>query len=180
MATYYYFAATLPALTLQGALPMTWDVFLSLCDEHLTPVDRKAVSQLERPPDAAASPTHPFIRDWRDKELQIRNAVTMVRAGRTGRDAAPFLRDAAGCDIAIARGVSDAYAQGTPLERERALDGIRWALVEELEGFDAFDSRAVMAYGLKLRLVERWAGIEEKAGRKEADTLIQQDMDKES
>lgn len=175
MATYYYFAATLPALSMEGPLPMTWEAFVAMAETHLIPSDLEAVRRLAEPPDEPAE--HPFVNAWRDKELQLRNEVVHVRANRARRDALPFLRDTQGCDVAIVKGVSDAFAQDDPLQREHRLDALRWALLDELAGYEPFGSDAVLAYALKLRLVARWAGIEKEAGRRKADSIVNQNVD---
>jgi hypothetical protein len=52
----------------------------------------------------------------------------------------------------------------TPLERERALDRVRWNLLDELAGFDPFDSATALAYALKLRITERWHAVSDERG----------------
>jgi hypothetical protein len=51
-----------------------------------------------------------------------------------------------------------------PLDRELALDRLRWTLLDELAVAAPFGLQAVLAYGLKLRLAEKWAAMDETEG----------------
>jgi hypothetical protein len=167
---YYYLAASLPTPTLGEPPPMPSARFVALCAEHLSAADRAALERLMA--DAMGDESSAFGREWRDRERQLRNAVARVRAGRTKRDAAPYLRPTAGYDLGIEKAVADAFAKETPREREWALDEFRWRQLEELAGFDPFAGRAILAYGLKLKLVERWAAMAEPRGEETAARIV--------
>jgi hypothetical protein len=111
-------------------------------------------------------------REWRERETQLRNAVARARANRAKRDAAPFLRPTAQHDTGIEKAVADAFAKDTPREREWALDQFRWRMLEELAGFNPFAGRAMLAYGLRLKLVERWAAMAEPRGEEAAARIV--------
>jgi hypothetical protein len=51
-----------------------------------------------------------------------------------------------------------------PRDRELTLDRLRWALLDELAVAAPFGLQAVLAYGLKLRLAEKWAAMDETEG----------------
>ena len=59
-----------------------------------------------------------------------------------------------------------------PLERELALDRLRWTLLDELAVSQAFGFQAVLAYGLKLRLAEKWAAMDEAEGLRVAAGIV--------
>lgn len=58
------------------------------------------------------------------------------------------------------------------VERERALDGIRWAKADELRGFDTFGLPTVMSYLVKLGMVERWSRLDAASGREAYNKLV--------
>jgi len=167
----YYFGALLPALTMQGPAPMSFADFVMLCNTHLPPADQQAVSQLSSPT-PVEYPANDLIADWSNSETQLRNAVTRIRATRTEKDATQFLKTHQSFSTSIEKGATDAFTKSTPLQREMALDAIRWEFLDEHAGLDQFATRAILAYGLKLQIVERWAGLDDAAGRDAAESAM--------
>jgi hypothetical protein len=170
---YYYFAATLPTLTLDTPPPWSAEDFRELCREHLCADDLAALDEvLGLAPETGR---HTFVREWRNAETRLRNALAKARAGRLHRDAAPYLREQEGIDAQLERTVSEAFAKGDPLDRERSLDRFRWHRIENLAGYDPFSARAVLAFGLKLLLAGRWAALRDESGWEKVEELIQRE-----
>lgn len=167
---YYYFVSSLPMLAFGEPPPLSRALFREACAEHLRSGDLAALDALEAGPDEPSR--HPFLNAWRDGETQLRNAAARQRAARSQRDAAPFLREQRGFDLSIESAVGEAFSRGTPLERERALDRVRWLQADALAGPDPFSSRAVLAYALRLRIAERWAVVDRDKGRETVDGLV--------
>ena len=65
-------------------------------------------------------------------------------------------------------------AKANPLAREMGMDAARWKFVDDLALADAFGLSAVLAFAVKLRLVARWATLEEEAGRERLEELVSQ------
>jgi len=63
-----------------------------------------------------------------------------------------------------------------PLERERALDRIRWRMLDELALMPAFGVQAVYAYALKLRLLEKWQKLSDEHGTETVAQIIEQNV----
>ncbi|HCF94390.1 MAG TPA: hypothetical protein DEW46_04960 [Verrucomicrobia bacterium] len=168
--SYYYLAASLPMLSLDGEPPISLEDFLNRCDEHLSKKDSTALDALFSKHDTASR--HTFVRAWRDRETQLRNAIVRVRAQRQSLDPASFLHHQDGFDSSVEKAVADAFSRANPLERERALDRVRWATAEELSGFDPFTGSAILAYALKLNIALRWASQDSAAGLQQAQTLV--------
>lgn len=166
---YYYLAASLPSLSLDHAPTLSSEQFTSLCDEHLSRPDREGLRELT---DAGIEPNHRFVSDWREKEAQLRNAVVRVRAQRLNADASEHLREQRESGPDADGAVSEAYARPTPLERERSLDRFRWSQAEALAGFNPFSGRAVLAYAVRLMLAERWAAMDEDAGERKTNEIV--------
>lgn len=171
---YYYFAASLPMLAPEELPPMSFKHFRVLCGEHLAASDLRALDALTAE-DAAGESDRPFAREWLARERTIRNAVAVARAQRLRVDPAPFLREPVEYAADIQRGVAEALAKETPLDRESALDRLRWRLIEEITGYDEFSGRALLAYGLKLRIAEHWASLDSDEGRSQFDALVSRD-----
>lgn len=114
-----------------------------------------------------------FAAAWAARETQLRNAVARFRAARLSVDSQAFQRDHAGFDVGLAQVVTDALAQNTPLEREQALDRGRWRIADELALADPFGLGTVLAFAVKLRIAERWAGLTEAAGQRKVEDFTE-------
>lgn len=166
---YYYLVASLPMLALGTAPAMDSDVFLSECRQHLRPEDVEAVTWALSPDGPAP---HPAAQRWQDYETQLRNAIARQRARRRGRDPAAHLHAHDGFEPTLESAVDDAFGSPTPMDRERALDTLRWEAIDRLRGIDAFGLPSVLAYALQLRIAERWVIIQGEDGGERADALV--------
>lgn len=167
---YEYLVASLPMLFPGDPPPFSVESFRLQCRGLLSERDAE---MLDRVLDGRAGPEDPApVRDWVRVDRQVRNASAEARAGSWQADARPFLRAHPGLDVAIREAVEDAFSKSSPLDRERALDRVRWQALEDLARSDPFGRAAVVAYGLKLRIAERWAAWSAEAGRAERDRLL--------
>jgi hypothetical protein len=170
--SYYFLVANLPALSLESPPPMDVAAFLVRCAEQLSASDFKTLRGVLQ----GKITNHPFVAQWRDHDCQIRNAVARYRAQRLGRDATSQLRPHRGYDLSTMRSAEEALSRAHPLERELALDRLRWALLDELAGTNMFSLEHLIAYGLKLQLVHRWAGLSDERGRQRIDEIVAKQM----
>ena len=65
-----------------------------------------------------------------------------------------------------------------PVELEEALDRTRWKLAEELVGQDPFEFEKVLAYGIQLKITERWNRMDVSAGKKSIEAVITANTEK--
>lgn len=157
--SYYYFVASLPALSLGAPPPLDRARFEADAARLLSPEDVLRLRTL-----ADGEGDDAFAARWRSMETQLRNAAARVRAARLGVDAAPHLRTHAGFSVHLEAAVTDAYAKPNPMDRELTLDRFRWQFLDEASRGDPFGFAAVQAYALKLRIAERWAALTDEAG----------------
>lgn len=162
LMNYYFLAASLPSVSMGTEPHLTVPAFLALCREHLAPGDFEALERVLGNGSEEAGTA--FERKWHNADVELRNAVAIERAVRTGADSSQFLREHSGLSVYIRKAVSDAMARKNPREREMALDRLRWSVVEEMQGFDPFSPSAILAYGLKLKIASRWAAMDSAAG----------------
>jgi hypothetical protein len=170
--SYYFLAASLPMLSMGEPPAISLPEFLSRCEGQLSKSDYQALYAVVHGDDSS----HPFAVEWRDRDRQIRNALVRVRAAAQRRDAAPHLRDHKGFDVHSEATVDEMGTRANPLESELALDRLRWSILDELAGHDMFCLGAILAYGLKIRLVERWAAMDEPAGRDRLEEIVTEQM----
>ena len=169
--SYYYLIASLPMLELESEPTLSLAAFRSLCAEHLTSTELRALDALLDP---TVETANAFVRNWQDRETQIRNAVARLRSARRSQDPTPFLRPTIDLSPGIERRCAEAMSRPNPLERERALDRIRWAEVQDAAGVDTFSLNAVLAYAVMLQLVERWTTMNDEAGQQRLEALATQ------
>lgn len=172
---YYYFGASLPPLALGSPPPLALDAFREQCREQLGRRDRQALDDL-----LDGRPAHGrFARAWQASETQLRNALARVRGSRLQRDAGPYLREHDGFDVYAEKAATEAFAQPTPLERERSLDRFRWQQLDELSRNETFSAAAILAYALKLQLAQRWATMDPETGSARMETIVSQRPDEQ-
>ena len=165
MDSYYYLVASLPTLLLEEEPPITTAEFLESCGRWLNPGevrDMRGILEDAFSANENVSGEAPCVSRWREHETQIRNAVAKLRAPKTRTDAEPFMRPCRGISLFIDKAVAEAMSRPNPLERELALDQLRWKLAEDLALFEPFGLAAVAAYAVKLKLVERWSVLDKE------------------
>ncbi len=169
----FYLIASLPALTFLQKPLITPEAFREVCEAQLGTSDARAAAWLCQVPDMDGdAPTHPFTARWMAREIQLRNAVARARAARRKTDAAGSIRPHTGFDNYIEDAVESAFDLSTPLEREQALDRLRWTLLDELAGVDPFAVTVVLAYAAKLRIAQRWAALDTEAALARVDNAL--------
>jgi hypothetical protein len=95
-----------------------------------------------------------------------------VRAKKRGTDGSSFLKPHEGFSATIEKMAADAFARPNPLEQEMELDRARWSLVDELALNEPFGFPAVLAFAVKVRIAERWAQMDEEAGKEKVEQFI--------
>ena len=168
---YVYLVASLPALELTTTPPISSGELLAsaagvLRQDHWE--DLRAVVE-----DRLQDVRSPELRPYLDADTQLRGAVARIRAARAGETHDSAAHPYGGYDVRCVVVAERAMELGDPLERELALDRLRWTLLDELAVSPAFGFQAVLAYGVKLRLAEKWAAMDEAEGLSIAAGLAQ-------
>lgn len=179
----FYLIASLPALTFLQKPLITPETFQAQGEAQLGAADAVAAAWLCQDrdvDDGSTIPTHPFVVRWVAREIQLRNAVARARAARRKTDAAGSIRPHTGFDGYIDDAVESAFDQPSPLEREQAIDRLRWTLLDELAGVDPFAVSVVLAYAVKLRIAQRWAALDMDAAKARVDKALRKTDDDKS
>lgn len=167
----YALIASLPTLSLDMPPAISGEKFLQACESGLSIADDGVVRTLFNGVSPAEFHGGGFISRWSDVDTQIRNAVVARRAAKLGTDGSTWLRPAHGCAVWLRDGVEDAFQEQDPLDREKALDRLRWCALEELQGPDPMALDAVFAYAVKLALVLKWHRYSETQGSEKLAAL---------
>lgn len=135
-----------------------------------------------------------FIRDWFSFEQNLRNLVAALnvrRYGQQGSEQAGTLPTSivGRSDVAesILRSNAPDFSLG-PLfpyvervlglnmhdvvEFERNLDLLRWDVLNELTAFSYFKIETILAFGIKLSLVDRWQKLDSATGKETLQRLV--------
>ena len=174
MNSYYYLISSLPGISLDSRPQLSLDDFRASCADQLSTGDSEALEAMLQA-EIAKPHRHPFVARWNARETQLRNASARLRAVKRQTDASPYIRPHTGFDVAINDRVEDAFTEPTPLAREQALDQIRWNVLDELVGPNPFSAAAVLAYGVKLQISERWAMLDSEAGQARIGAVLAKD-----
>lgn len=167
---YYYLGASLPGLLMDVKPSISTEEFRRVASEHLTTSDLTALGDLESILDA--EPRHPFAKIWKNRETSLRNALVALRAQALKADPSPYLRQPVFYDAAAEHAASEAISRSNPVEKEQVLDRHRWAVLDEMAGFNPFSSEAILAYSIKLSIVQRWSEMDTELGSQRAEQVI--------
>lgn len=155
-----YLLASLPSLQPEGSPPMAVAALAAEVRRLLPEADAGVVF----PPEGAPA-VHEVARRYASWDTQLRNAVARRRVRARG-DAAPLAaRPHEGYRVDIDAAVEAAFDAPDPGARERALDALRWRLLDELAALDRWGVAALFAYARQLELLERRAALDPEAGR---------------
>jgi len=168
---HWYLVASLPYLRFGEKPPVTRDGFLAACTDWLAEED---VAVLREVFEGRCPPGSAVARRWWNGEVELRNAIVKVRAKNRGTDPARFIQPHDGFSLSVEKTVTDAFIRANPLEQEAELDRARWALAEELALTAPFGFAGILAFAVKLRIAERWAGLDAAAGQDRVEELIEQ------
>jgi hypothetical protein len=174
---YYSLVASLPHLEIGDEPPFTTEEYVDDCArwvaERETDILRKILLQ---EPDIAPCP---LCKAWNNIETQIRNALVRLRGQKLGVDFKQYLQPHKGFSGEIEALVRDACARDDPLELEEELDRARWKLADELVGQNPFGFERILAYGIQLKIVERWHRMDVHAGKEKVEAVIAANTEKE-
>ncbi|MGB4204219.1 MAG: DUF2764 family protein [Bacteroidales bacterium] len=150
---------------------MSWeDQLATLYYEYLFKVDNK------------------FLRDWFELECNIRNILAGFTARRhkipvenllVGNN---FINNAIRKSNAKDFGLLDEFIYmeklmqineyANLLERERAIDQLKWNYLDEQNTFRYFSIEVILAFIIKMKMVERWLKLDKKTGEEMFRKLV--------
>jgi hypothetical protein len=167
--SHWYLVSSLPYLRFGEKPVISCSALLAACGSWLKEEElvvlRAAVENRDPASGCVAA-------NWWNGEVQLRNAVVRVRAKNRSADASRFLLPHEGFSVSIERMVTDAFTRANPLELEADLDRARWVLADELALTAPYGFAGILAFAVKLRIAERWAGFDEEKGRNKVEELI--------
>ncbi|MCQ2342769.1 MAG: DUF2764 domain-containing protein [Paludibacteraceae bacterium] len=158
---YEYLIAGLPELHAGDKAPMTVEQLEEQLAEQLTDSDRE---QLRLMKCRASYGTCAFIRDWQAFNRDLNNILTAEICRKHGFDARKYIIGEMPTDI---DSTVKALSQIPNLyERERQIDAVRFAWIEDRTAMVSFSLENVLAYYLELQMLCRWDVLTRETGER--------------
>ena len=157
MNAYWYFFATLPGLRFGASPPFSSSEFLSLCRTHLSSEDysivessTSSVLKSERNATSASN----LVRQYISWERSLRNELSRLRARSFGKNEEEFIRNTELSGEGT-RTALNVFSVDDPLQAELFLERQRWNALEQMASGSDFRLDAIVAYRIKLDILER-------------------------
>jgi len=169
--SYYYLISSLPAIILGEKPYYSSEEFMKLCSIWIRNSDVEKLSKLTLNLEDTNTDNN-FARDWYKYEKILRNSSVKNRAPKLNKDPLPYLKPEDKIYTDIERKVQDSFSSATPLEKEMALDKLRWEIIDFLEIGHFFDLEKLCAYKLRLLICEKWVARKKETGQKNLDIVL--------
>ena len=164
MASYYYLIASLPTLSPDEEMPMTYEEFLQNCQGNVSEEKYKILENL-----TLNSSEGPLLKEWNATYGMLVKELNSQRSAALGKSyPSDFDKDGANAQV-----VSAALAAKDPLEAEQVLLNYEFELLDTLVGLHTFDDVELFGYALKLKLLERKSCFEKEKGEAEFQSLFE-------
>ena len=192
--TYEYLLAGLPELKAGSDVPVSLEKLNELLDEHLSASDKELLDLLRVPIDAETleqglHADNRFVRAWFAFNQDMNNVLVAQICRKHGFDvkqqivgqgevAEQLRTHATQKDFGLNEVDGDfqtilALAQIENLmEREKAMDAIRFEWLQERTEFDFFSAEMVFAYYLEAVMLHRWSLLTVEEGEKVFRELV--------
>lgn len=183
MTNYYYIVASLPAISQDWKFgDNSADVIIQEIRERSTKKDLALIDRVVKGfDDAALNPEfyqevlggkNEFLKEYYAFDLNVRNAKVRYLNKALDRRADRDVIDLPVPEFEQAAQVEDILASKDILERERSLDDLYWKKLSALSEQHYFDMNVILAFILKLHIIDRWHSLDEQTGRKMFKTLV--------
>ncbi len=169
--SYYYIVASLPMLHFGMKPPLSYPDFLGSCASELNQDDMDILREPDSHRESGSRSV--LLKEWENFNRSLMNELVRTRAVKKGKDPNKYLRGDSGVDPFIAPLTHWAVNQDSPMEAELYLDRARWDKIEEIKTGHYFDLEYLIAYGLQLKILERWNRINSADGVKVLEGLAE-------
>ena len=162
MAFYYYLLSSLPSLSSDREMPITYEEFLLNCAGN---VSEKTYQLLENL--TVSSSEGPLLDEWAATYGILMKELNAQRKSRLGQSTAGTEKDGANTQV-----IAAVLTAANPLEAEQILLDYEFELLDTLVGLHMFDDHVLFGYAVKLKLLERRSCFEKEKGKTEFNNLF--------
>lgn len=150
---YYYLVSLLPALVFGNKTPISSGTFMQYCRTHLAPKDNALLQEF------TAEENHlgfnRFYDEWYMWDHDLKKELGHVRAAIMSPEGNRRWLHPPGTDMVTRDIFHEVLSARTPLEAEVILARVRWEHLDKMEFGYYFDFEKIIAYALKLKIMER-------------------------
>ncbi len=118
-------------------------------------------------------PENPAETQWKNWEETLLNYLAAARAAKLGKDQTPYLNKSGSAESLMKSAVQEAVKAENQQKAEEIIDKLRWSFLNELSATHSFDFNVALSYLLKLKILERWAALDEEAGKEALNKSIE-------
>ena len=163
MASYYYLVSSLPTLSSDGEMPMTYGEFLQCCQGNVSEEKYRLLETL-----TLSSDEGPLLKEWAASYGSLIRELNQQRSLALGK---PYPHDF-DKDGMNAKVIAAVLAAKNPLEAEKLLLEYEFENLDSLVGLHMFDDYVLFGYAIKLKLLERLSCFEQDKGQAEFKSLF--------
>ena len=139
--------------------PFSFEKFLLMCERLIPEEDMEVLKGISISGEHTGVSSNRTLKDWRSFDTSLRNELVRIRAARKKIDPLKYIRQGRYPQAHIAHVAMNAQRNPSPIESERILDLERWRALDEFLLGHYFNMDALIVYGLKLLISEKWADI---------------------
>ena len=173
----FYFLSTLPTLRAGEKPPFSYEDFLAQCGQSLPAEMFAKLQTLSIVPHTSAKADETQAQ-WNSFETFLRNVLAELRQGKFPRGTVQSkLRETDFLSPGVRKQLEDAMGLTAPLEREEAIDRIRWNLLEELKACHSFDFTTLEIYSLQLQLSEKQTSRSAERGSAVFQSILEKGLE---
>lgn len=184
MNNYEYIIASLPVISSDYRGSLDYDGIVGEIREQLGSKDRLALDTLLDGFDSeklckefylkALNSSNAFIRGYFLYDLCVRNERVEYLNKNLGRPQGTDTLNILDEDFEFedSAKTAEVLAKSDILERERALDDLMWAKIDELCAMDVFSINVILGFTAKLQIVARWLKLDPQTGRELFKQLV--------
>ena len=159
-AYHIYLISSLPMLQFGARPPFSFEQFLEICQDKIPNKEIEIIRSAKSVTSGdSCCMKQPVLEQWCFFDLALRNELVKIRAGRKKIEASKYLRQDGFSQPWIFHIAMAAHRSVNILEGEKVLDLARWNMLDELCAGHFFDLDFLIAYSLKLLILERWDKI---------------------
>lgn len=185
MDNYHYIIAGLPDLVPEfGTQQFSYETFSQQITGQLSKKDGRLVDWLEFGSVrenlsshfylAAARCKNPFISQYFPFDCKLRNAQVRFLAKKEGKDEKGYLVGDFDNEFDEYPRLVQIFDNPNVIEREQAMDKLRWAKISEISTFHYFDIDVILAFLAKGKIVQRWLDMDKVVGAKLFEQFVQE------
>jgi len=174
MPSYYtYLISSLPGLSFTAKLPLSMATFMSKCENFIPDRELEILRASCGQNNYSWDSQNPrSVKQWVSFEIALRNELAQARAVRKKVDPIQFLHPAGPAQPAVSHIAMAAYRSTSIWDAEKMLDQARWDFLDDLGRGHYFDFDALLVYGLKLKILERWDNIQKADKERLLNTAV--------